>query len=276
MEIFSSYTGPDFLAFYAVMLVTCVFLGLWIPANLREAGKRGKVDDLEEVAVLVGGAEQHAAAVLTDLYASGALAEAGEGKLMVAGSMANAGDAARAVLNKVGDFKLSEVKDTLKTHAERVEARLVRRGLLIAPGERWKLRWLSASPYIALFVIGLYRQQAGSALGEPTGFLVGLMVVTFVLAAWRMAKLNIRTAAGNMLVREIEQQGSSMKRAPRAQEAGYAVAIFGTAVLVGTPWEPVHAMRQAGSGDSGSGGDGGGDSGSDGGGCGGGCGGCGG
>ena len=64
-----------------------------------------------------------------------------------------------------------------------------------------------------------------------------------------------------------------MKRAPQASEAGYAVAIFGTGVLVGTPWEPLHAIQRSG-GDTGTGG--GGDGGGCGSGCGGGCGGCGG
>lgn len=273
MDIFTSYTGPDFLLFYAVMLATCVGLGLWIPAWLRPEGRKGAVEDMEEVAVLVGGADQHAVAVLSDLFAQGTLTEIRKGELAVARTGLNVGDAGRAVLAKVGAFKLSEVKTTLKTHAERVEARLVRRGLMIAPGERWQLRWLSVLPYIALFVIGLYRQQAGDALGEPTGFLIGLLVLTVFFALFRMAKMNVRTRAGNLLVRELEDQGSALRRAPQASEAGYAVAIFGTGVLVGTPWEPVHAMRQTGSGDAGSSG---GDGDGDGGGCGGGCGGCGG
>lgn len=274
MEIFASWTGPDFLAFYAVMLATCVFLGLWIPANLREPGRRGSVEDMEEVAVLSGGQERHAAAILADLFTRGVLTEGDKGKLRVARTGIEAGEAERAVLVKVGDFKLSEAKDSLDTHARRVEARLIRRGLMMDAGERRKLALLSILPYLALLVIGLYRQQAGSAAGEPTGFLVGLMIVTAIFAAIRYSNTNPRTVAGNLLMREIEDQGSRMKRAPQAKEAGYAVAIFGTGVLVGTPWEPVHAARQAGSGDSGSSDDGGDSDG--GGGCGGGCGGCGG
>ena len=270
MEIFSSYTGADFLAFYAVMLVTCVFLGLWIPANLRPDGRTGTVEDLEEVAVLVGGADQHSVAVLSDLFAQNALHEVRKGELAVARTGTSASDAGRAVLAKIGAFKLGEVQKSLEIHAQRVEARLVRRGLLMTSDDRWKLRCISVLPYIALFVIGLYRQQAGAALGEPTGFLIALMVVTVVLGFMRMVKFNPRTVAGNLLVRDLEDQGSRLKRAPQANEAGYAVAIFGTGVLVGTPWEPVHAMRQTGSSDSGTSGDG------DGGGCGGGCGGCGG
>ena len=274
MEIFASWTGPDFLAFYAVMLVTCVFLGLWIPANLRDPGRKGSVEDLEEVAVLSGGQERHTDAILADLFTRGGLVDAGKGKLRVGRTGFEAGDAERAVLAKVGDFKLSEAKKSLDTHAKRVEARLIRRGLMLDAGERRKLGFLSILPYLALMVIGLYRQQAGSEAGEPTGFLVALMTVTALFAAIRFFKTNPRTVAGNELLREIEDQGSRMKRAPQANEAGYAVAIFGTGVLVGTPWEPVHAARQAGSGDAGYSGDGG--DGDGGGGCGGGCGGCGG
>lgn len=274
MEFFSSYTGADFLVFYAVMLATCVAAGLWIPANLREPGRRGQVENLEEVAVLSGGHERHTAAILAELFTRGALTEADKGKLRVARTGLETGEAERAVLAKVGDFKLSEAKSSLDTHAKRVEARLIRRGLMMDAGERRKLALFSVLPYLALFVIGIYRQQAGSAAGEPTGFLIALLVATAIFAAIRYSNTNPRTVTGNLLLREIEDQGSRMKRAPQQAEAGYAVAIFGTGVLVGTPWEPVHAMRQAGSGDGGSsGGDGDGDGG---GGCGGGCGGCGG
>jgi uncharacterized protein (TIGR04222 family) len=73
MEIFASYSGQDFLLFYAIMLATCVLAGLWIPANLRAEGRPGEVEDLEEVAVLTGGAERLNLAVLSSLFARGAL-----------------------------------------------------------------------------------------------------------------------------------------------------------------------------------------------------------
>jgi uncharacterized protein (TIGR04222 family) len=172
---------------------------------------------------------------------------------------------------KSGELRLSEAKKRLKSEAECIDARLVRRGLMMEKDDRLKLRLLSVLPYAALFAIGLYRQQAGEAAGEPTGFLVGLLCITAALGLWRLATGNPRTMAGNAVVRELEEEGSRLKRAPQANEAGYAVAIFGTGVLVGTPWEPVHAARQTGAG-----GDGGGSDGDGGSGCGGGCGGCGG
>ena len=155
-------------------------------------------------------------------------------------------------------------------HAERVAARLCRAGLLQRPEEHTRLRLVAILPFVMLFMLGLYRQRAGSALGEPTGFLIVLLVLTVVLAVMRYATCDPRTAAGVAAVRELRHRNGRLNQAPRPDEAAMAVALFGTGVLVGTPWEPVHALRQR---ESDGGGDGGGDGGS---GCGGGCGGCGG
>lgn len=274
MEIFSSYTGPDFLVFYAVMLATCVFLGLWIPANLRPMGRRNPIEDMEEAAVLAGGIGRHSLAVCTDLMARDGLTAGAKKKLRVNRQAVDSGTAGKALLRKVGDFDYGELKKATASVGKSIEARLIRRGLLMDEGEGWRLRLLSVVPYVALLVLGLYRQQAGSALGEPTGFLVGLMALTFVFAVMRIAKFNTRTMAGNLALRDLEAEASRMKRAPQPHEAGFAVALFGTGVLVGTPWEPVHAMRQSGGGDGAFSGDS--DGGDGGGGCGGGCGGCGG
>ena len=58
-----------------------------------------------------------------------------------------------------------------------------------------------------------------------------------------------------------------LRQAPQSDEVTLAVALFGTAVLIGSPWEALHSMRTAQGGDGSGGADGG---------CGGGgCGGCG-
>lgn len=269
MEFFSSYSGSDFLVFYLLMLLTCVAAGIWIPANLRPEGKRGEVKSLDEIAVLSGGADRLSVAVLSLLFAKGLLREGAKGKLNVRRRDEAQNEAERAVLAKVGDFSPAEAKKSINAEAQRVEAELVRRGLLMDSSERLKLRFLSTLPYALLFLIGIYRQQAGEAQGEPTGFLVALLVVTFVFGLIRFFTGTKRTVAGQAVMRKLEEESSRLKRAPQANEAGFAVALFGTGVLVGTPWEPVHAARQAGTGgDGGYGGDGG-DGGS-------GCGGCGG
>lgn len=279
MNIFGTYSGTDFLAFYVIMLATCVFLGLWIPALLRPPGRYNRIEDAEAIAVLAGGAERHSSATLSSLFAKNALGQTGKNKLHVTQSSVGETSAERAVLNKVGDFTLAEARKTLADHASAIEDRLVRNGLLMDSGDRWKLKLLSVLPYAALFAIGLYRQQAGAAQGEPTGILVGLLIITAVFALIRLATGNPRTKEGNAALKALEEQSSRLRRAPQGTEAGFAVALFGTAVLVGTPWEPLHGFERSGGGSGGyagndSDGDSGGDSG--GGGCGGGCGGCGG
>lgn len=277
MQLFSSWTGSDFLIFYSALLVAGCFAALWMPSQLRDTGRRGESLDAESVALLTGGRLRFADAVLADLFVRGALEPSGADRLAVVRRDVETGGAGKALLVAEGPVTLSEARRMIDHHAERIAARLRRSGLLMWPEQHTRLRWLSITPFAALLLVGLYRQRAGSALGEPTGFLVILLVLTAIFAVVRFFWSDPRTAAGIAAVSDLREQSSRLSRAPRPDEASLAVALFGTAVLVGTPWEPVHALRQK-PGDGG-GGDGGGSSsdGDGGSGCGGGgCGGCGG
>ena len=277
MELFSSWTGSDFLLFYAGLLALACLAAWWIPANLRAPGRHGTPDDLESVAILAGGSARLADSLLVDLYVRGAVTTLANGRLAVADARLATSPADKALLALDPPLRLGAVKRALAAHAERVAARLQRAGLLLRPEEHMRLRWLSITPFAALLMLGLYRQRAGDAVGEPTGFLVVLLGVTLLLAIIRFFKSDPRTVAGIEAARELRQRNGRVSRAPRPEEAAMAVALFGTAVLVGTPWEPVHAMRQQSGDSGGGGGDGGGGSSDGGSGCGGGgCGGCGG
>lgn len=278
MELFSSYTGADFLAFYLILLVTCVAASFWIPVNLRPRGTAHELDEAEEMAVLVAGPKRHAHTVATDLMVQGGLANASSGKLRVAKNGGiQTGSAGRSVLRKVGDFDMRELCFTTAADADAIERKLIDRGLLMNEDERSTLRWFSVSPCIALFLLGLYRAIAGYGEGEAIGFLVALMLVTVLIAGWRFSAANSRTTAGNTNVWDAQTAASRLRLAPQPHEAGYAVALFGTGVLIGTPWEAVHAMQtsavasmsNAGGCGGGCGGDNGGGSGCGGGGCGG-------
>jgi uncharacterized protein (TIGR04222 family) len=280
MQLFSSWTGSDFLLFYAALLGFCTFAAWWIPAHLREAGRRGESDDPESLALLAGGRERFADTLLADLFARGALATSDSGKLEVTEPRLPTSPAGRALLAVETPMTLAEARNLLAAHAEQLAARLRRGGLLMRPDELSRLRWLSVTPFAALLMLGVYRQRSGAALGEPTGFLVALMVVTVGIAVFRFFTTDPRTRAGIAAVEQAQSRSARLSRAPQPGEAAMAVALFGTGVLVGTPWEPVHALRQQGSSDGGgsadSGAESGGDSGGDGGCGGGGCGGCGG
>jgi len=275
MELFSSWTGSDFLLFYSVLLGFAGIGAWWIPNLLRDAGRRGSLGGLDSVAVLTGGPTRLADSALAELYVHGGLVGGENGKLAVTRCDAAVSPAARALLEEGGQLSRADAKKALEHQADLVAARLQRAGLLLRDGEFTRLRWLAITPLSALFLLGLYRERAGDAVGEPTEFLIVLLFVTFALAAIRFVTIDPRTAAGIEAVRDLRARNDRFARAPTPDEAAMAVALFGTTVLIGTPWEPVHAMRKP-EGDGGGGDSGGGDS--DGGsGCGGGgCGGCGG
>ena len=270
MQLFSSWTGSDFLLFYTALLGTSTLAAWWIPAQLRAQGRRGESPDAEDVALLVGGPTAYTDSVIADLFARGGLKDCDKGKLEVVQASLPASPAGRALLSTQLPFTRHEADTKLAIHANRIAARLRREGLLLQPEDVNKLRLLALLPFGVLFLIGLYRQRAGDAEGEPTGFLVALMALTIALAMIRLAKFDKRTVAGIAAVSQLRDRNARLRRAPQPEEAGMAVALFGTGVLVGTPWEPVHAMRQKdSSGDGGGGADGDGGSGCGGGGCGG-------
>jgi uncharacterized protein (TIGR04222 family) len=273
MELFSSWTGSDFLLFYGLLLGLASVAAWWIPAHLREPGRCGDSLDFESVAYLVGGRDRLVDALLADLFARGALSAADGQRLSIGEPAQFVDPAAKAVLALDPPLTRDKTRKALEAHAERIAARLRRAGLLLRSEELGRLRWLSVAPFAALFLLGLYRQRAGSIAGEPTGFLVVLLGLTVALAAIRFVRSDPRTQAGIAAVADLRARSSRAARAPRAEEAAMAVALFGTGVLVGTPWEAVHAMRQK-DGDAGTGAESSSDGGSgDGGG---GCGGCGG
>jgi uncharacterized protein (TIGR04222 family) len=275
MELFSSWTGSDFLSFYIMLLGASMLAAWWIPAHLRAVGRRSDSPDAESIALLAGGRAGYTDSVIADLYARGGLKHYADGKLHIEQPDLPANPAGRTLLASREPLTQRLADRLLAAHAGRVTARLQREGLMLRPEEFSRLRWLSIAPFIALFTLGLYRHRAGSAIGEPTGFLTILMILTVTLAVARFWKCDPRTVSGIQAVQRLRKTSERLRLAPLAGEAAMAVALFGTAVLVGTPWQPVHAMRQQqGGGDSGGGGSSGSDSG--GGDGGGGCGGCGG
>jgi len=273
MELFSSWTGSDFLLFYSVLLGFAGASAWWIPNLLRDAGRRASLDDVESIAVLTGGRTRLTDSLLAELFVHGALGEGEKGKLAITHRDVAVSPAARALLEAGEPLSLADARKALGVHAERVAAKLQRAGLLMRDAEYTRLRWLAITPLAALFLLGLYRERAGDAVGEPTGFLVILLALTVAAAVVRFVTVDLRTEAGVAAVRDLRARNDRYARAPMPDEAAMAVALFGTAVLVGTPWEPVHAMRRpegdGGSGGGDSGGDSGGGSGCGGGGCGG-------
>jgi len=269
----STYSGPEFLLFYAVAMVAAVIAGVWLPRFLRAQGGARPVTDRLELAWLAGRSGRVTEAVLARLLGSGALEPAGSNKLRVALRERGSDRADQAILGLPGGFGITEAHKSLKPMIDEVEGRLERDGLLLSSGERRSLRFVSVLPYFAVLALGWYRRQAGLAEGMPVGFLTLMMFLTGFMAIFRFAVLDPRSRSWQPAVGAARQRSRPPRSAPTPPHTGLGVALFGTVILAGTPFAELHAMRRA-AGSDGAGGfssDSGGDSGgSDGGGCGGG------
>ncbi|MCX8476710.1 MAG: TIGR04222 domain-containing membrane protein [Sphingomonas sp.] len=264
-------TGGPFLALYGVLLVVTIVSGWLIPNWLRPDGGRVRAVDRDQLAILTGGKARFVDTVVARLLAGEQLRTGG--KYFWTGERDGRSEVERQALALTSPIKWQTLEGTLGRAAEPVERGLIDAGLLLDGATRLQLRFWQTSPYLLLFAFGATKWMIGVDRERPVGFLTVLLAVTAVLAVIRFAAVDRRTRAGQAAVAEAQSGGSRLRRAPAPDEADLAVALFGTAVLAGSPWSDYHEMRRS----SGDGGSGGGDSGGGGdGGCGGGgCGGCG-
>ena len=276
MTIFAhdNWSGGEFLALYAALLLLAIYLGSAIPRGLRGRGRPRTLDDAQ-TAYLAGGAERFFELVVAKLLASRLVAIAPERKVEIIqpGAHRSSGEASVLALSSPADW--SAIEDALQPHAETLRNGLVADGQLMGRGRLRLTRLGQMLPYLLLIGLGVSRWRYGNALDHPTGFLTAFLILTVFFALIRWFAHEKRTRSGIAAIEDAQARGERLRRAPTAEEFPLAVALSGTVVLAGSGWGDFHDMRTDGNG--GGGGDGGGGEGG-GGGCGGwgGCGGCGG
>ncbi|MDG2532417.1 TIGR04222 domain-containing membrane protein [Sphingomonas sp. HITSZ_GF] len=267
-------TGGPFLQLYGVLLVLTIIAGFLIPRWLRPEGRTPRRIDTDDLAYLAGGGTRLAETVTARLLAANQLAMDGKSRF-TPGTFGIGTPAERSVLALPGGSSWGKVAAAVGKHGGTVRARLVDGDLLMSGGEALQMRFFQTLPYLLLLGFGTAKLLIGEARGRPVGFLTALLVVTAILALIRFVALDRRTRAGRDALADARERSERLRRAPAGGETDLGVALFGTAVLVGSDWGGFHQMRTASSGsDGGSSGDGGGGCGGGGGG-GGGCGGCG-
>lgn len=256
--------GPQFLALYALLFAAALLMSFVIANALRSEGREMPVSDEEELAVLAGGRDRLTETVLARMLSRGsAMIEKSRIYLrQPAGGLAGAELALGGISNPVSWGK---VRRALADKAEVIEQNLISRQLMMPRGEARAIGFLVASPFLGLIGFGLVKYQIGGARERPVGFLVLFMAITAFVGLSRWLAFDRKTKAGIAAVQAARKASARLKRAPMNEETGVAVALFGTAVLAGSPIDSLHRLRQSDGGSSG--GDGG--SGCGGGGCGG-------
>lgn len=244
MQLVSSMTGSDFLFLYSVLLGVCAAAAWAIPHFGRTAGRPSEARDVESIALLSGGTSRMVDTVMADLYVRGGLEAVAGTRLAIARREVSATAAGKAVLAFAGPVNTRTVRDAIAIHAERLIARLRRGGLLVWPDDYVRLRWLSVLPLLCLLLFGLARLRIVTAADLSGGPLSLLLGMTAVLAIARFIWSDPRTKAGRALVEELRTVRGRSIGGAGGEDATLAVALYGSAVLVGTPWEALHALRQ--------------------------------
>lgn len=262
--------GPQFLWLYGVLAAPALAASVAIPPWLRPEGRLARAADVNELALLAGGADRFAEAVTVRLMGRGAVTADRNRGLTIRDPAAGQTLAERRLLSLASPAPWRQVRQALDDEAERIGARLAARGLLLDASTRAQLRACQSAPLALLALFGMAKWTVGTLRDRPVAILTVLVILTLIAALLRYTLLDPRTRAGQQVLAQARSDHGRLRRAATTDEAPMAVALFGTTVLAGSFLSDFHHMRSAGSGgDSGS-------SSSDSGGCGGGgCGGCG-
>ncbi len=260
------WRAAEFLMLYGGLLALAIIAGFAIVAYLRPEGRGAAVSKDDEFALLAGGRDRLGETVLARMITAGQ-ARIQTTSIHLSPMAAAASGLDREILALPSPASWSAARKVIGEGAERIERDLVVRGLLMERREMRELGLYAALPLMILFGFGLIRRQLGVAREHPVGYLTALLVATAVFALIRVFAVDRRTKSGIAAVSDAKARSTRLKQAPTQDETGTAVALFGTAVLVGSPLSDLHRLRQS---DGGSGGGGDGGSGCGGGGCGGG------
>jgi len=241
--------GPAFLQLYLILLVLALVAGFMIPRWLRPEGNDAYLTDPDELAFLAGGSDRFAETVTMRMLTSGAMAFDGASKFALA-SGPGVTPAERSVLALGGSPDWRQVRSALDGQSGSVEQRLVDAGLMMDRGTGWQMRFWQTLPYLLLLVFGTIKLEIGIARDKPVGFLTALLIVTVVFAMFRFVGLDRLTRGGRRVLAKARETSDRLKRAPTSDEAALGVALFGTAILAGSDWAPLHRMRASDGGSS--------------------------
>lgn len=257
--------APGFLWLYGLLFLASLALSALAAHRMRPEGRRQAVADPDRLALLAGGPARLAETAIARLMANGVLAHASGERFIKTGRGAATlnGPVDRAMVALPAPARWRDLWRVARREAGPLQQGLEQAGLLMDADVAAAMRTVQVLPFAALLLLGTARLARGVMLGHPVGFLAAMMVFTVVVALTRL-RVDRRTRAGIDAVKRARVDWRRLRLAPTQPEMPLAVAVFGTAVLAGSPLEPLHRLRSNSGGDGGS---------ADGSGCGGGCGG---
>ena len=129
-----------------------------------------------------------------------------------------------------------------------VERELRGMGLVMGPGQIANVRAVPSMIVLAAGVLGGVRLARGMILGRPVGYLIGLLIVSVILALFFVWRPNPRTRRGHHALRRLRQTNAALRASAVAAAAtlagtdlALAVGLWGPGVLAGSPLDSLGA-----------------------------------
>lgn len=236
-------SGRDFLALYALLLVGAVAMGWVLPRWLRPDGKVLVLQHPFELACLSGGPTRYAETLVVGLMQAGHLAVREDRSFVPLHPVAGQSSAEVTVLGLPPGTDWDMLMCSLWNAANWVELRLIARGLWVSRAEWWEIRGWSCLPYGLVLVFGAIRWEVGLLHQQPVPYLGSLLLVTLLAGIVRCVTIDRRTCAGAKVLEAARKEAEDLRHDRRLNQASMAVALFGTSVLAGTPYEALYRLR---------------------------------
>jgi uncharacterized protein (TIGR04222 family) len=250
------WNGGEFIVLYIVFALIC-FAGMFTwRHHLRDNGSLGSEMALEtwDIAYLAGGSARVMDSAVAKLMNDGRIVWDAKEKRLKATDKTPIDD---PLLDRIARHLMiegspSKLAKRLEPELSRIRDKLASRGLLLDADAKSRAAWLPTLLPAALLLFGAAKVIIGMSRDKPVSILVVMMIILAIGSlVWAFAAPS-RSMAGDRAMETLKARHAHTARAPRADDLPLAVALAGTAVLAGTPYDAYHRFRQppGSSGDS--------------------------
>ncbi len=250
------WNGPEFLELYGICmllaLLASIAVRMWMKAQLAAPVSNAGELSLWETAWLAGGAERVVDTGIAELHRLDKIRIAADGKLVVSDARHTQDQPLDSILDTLGKQpRIDRIVRDAGGKLERIQQGLEKRGLWFDPAAARRIGRNSALPWLLVAALGAAKILVGVGRDRPVLFIAVLTIISAVIAIGMAASRPQRSAAGSDMLARLNARHASVRRAPRAEQLGLAVALVGTTVLTGTALAAYHQARQpASSGDA--------------------------
>jgi uncharacterized protein (TIGR04222 family) len=240
-----------FMLVYVALILIAMIVAWVLPPLVRPKGQNGTLADDDVLAMINGGAEGRLELAVVRLLTRRSLAFS-NGVFKVTSDEAMPDQFEQRVKGLPPPITWEKLKVLQYDLAAPLAQRLVAAGLWMDNRQARRTQWIQTSPYLLLLALGVTRLVFDIAAGRSLLYIGVVIFFVAVFGFFRWKTIDRATGAGKLALASAQSKDERLRGAPTREEIPRAVALFGTAVLIGTTWEGFHIMRKGRSSNGGS------------------------